>query len=425
MSETTIEAVDAWEVLDSRGNPTVRVCVQTTGGSGTFTVPSGASTGRHEALERRDGDERYGGNGVRQAVTAVTDDLSSVVRGRDAGDQSAIDAALTEADGTADLSHYGANAILGVSGAVARAASNALNVPLYERFETSANRSIPLPMVNILSGGLHAVGGIDIQDLLVIPAGVGSYPEALERVWQVRDAVRVILREDGQRTLVADEGGFAPPLDDIHDAFSLLTDGVRRAGLVPGDDVHFGVDVAASHFYDTDRSVYRLESVDRPLDSGEMVEWVRDWADRWPVISIEDPLAEDDWAAWADLTARIGDDVQIIGDDLIVTNRDRMTRALETSAANAVLVKPNQAGTLSRAIDVTSEALAAGISPVISARSGETCDTSIADLAVALGAGQIKIGSLARSERTAKYNRLLAIDRESGYELAHPERIVS
>lgn len=418
---TTVESVDAWEVLDSRGEPTVRVAVETASGRGVFTVPSGASTGTHEVVERRDGGDRYGGAGVTEAVAAVRDELASVVEGRDATDQEAFDAALVEADGTPNLSRLGGNAVLGVSGAVAHAASDALGVPLYEYLAPDAGPGrLPLPMVNVLSGGLHAEGGIKIQDFLVVPAGAESYPEALETAWAVRRAVRDRIVDAGHRPLVADEGGFAPPLSGVEEAFDLLAAGARDAGFEPArDDVAFAVDVAATHFYDADAGEYALDSLDRRLDAAGMADLVAEWVESYPVVSVEDPLAEDDWQGWRDLARRL-DGVQLLGDDLLVTNPARLDRAVETGAATAVLVKPNQAGTLTRAVEVLEGAQSEGLNPVVSARSGETCDATIADLAVARDADQIKIGSLARSERLAKYNRLLEIDRETDCGLASP-----
>jgi enolase len=407
---STVMAVDAWEVLDSRGTPTVRVAVEASDGRGVFTVPAGASTGSHEVAERRDGGTRYGGLGVREAVAAVEDDLAPVVCGREVTDQAGIDAAIVASDGTDDLGNVGGNAALGVSGAVARAASDVRDQPLFRSLAAGTPGRIPLPMVNVLSGGLHAEGGIDIQDFLVVPTGAGSYPEAVETVWAVRRAVRDRILEAGHRPLVADEGGFAPPVDGVEDAFDLLARGVRDAGHEPSrSDVAFGVDVAATHFYDPDREVYELSSLDRELTAPEMVDLVEDWTARYPLVSVEDPVAEDDWQHWSQLQDRL-DAVQLLGDDLLVTDTDRLDRADQRGAATAVLVKPNQAGTLTRAIEVVRAAQDRGFAPVVSARSGETSDTTIADLAVALDAGQIKIGSLARSERLAKYNRLLRID---------------
>jgi enolase len=412
-----VTEVEAWEVLDSRGEPTVRVAVEAGGSRGVFTVPSGASTGAHEAVERRDGGSRYAGRGVRGAVEAVRSELAPVVLDRDATDQSAVDAALEARDGTADLSRLGANAVLGVSGAVAHAAAAARGVPLYAHVADLAGRApgrVPLPMVNVLSGGLHATGGIEIQDFLVVPVGAGSYPEALETVHGVRTAVRKRLVEEGRRPLVADEGGYAPPMASVDDAFSLLERAVLDAGHEPAvEDVAFAVDVAASHFYDDATGRYRLDSLDRTLDREGMLDLVADWAEEYPLVSVEDPLAEDDWDGFTALCDRLSNtSVQVLGDDLLVTNRERLERGAREGAATAVLVKPNQAGTLTRAVDVVAAAREAGLATVVSARSGETCDSTIADLAVGLDAGQIKIGSLARSERLAKYNRLLGIDRE-------------
>jgi enolase len=407
---TEIEAVDAWEVLDSRGNPTVRVRVTAGGETGTFTVPAGASTGAHEAVERRDGDDRYGGMGVRDAVATVRDELGPLVVGRDATDQAGIDEVLAEYDGTDDFSSVGSNAVLGVSGGVAHAACAALGRPLYEHLAPGDPGRLPMPMVNVLSGGLHAEGGPEIQDFLVIPVGADSYPHALEIVWDVRSAVGERVA-DGGAPLVADEGGFSTDVPSVDAAFDLLADGVRDAGYALGGDVAFAVDVAATHFYDERSDRYVLDSVDESRSREGMVDLVAGWVADYPLVSVEDPLTEDDWAGWALLADRIGDEVQLLGDDFLVTNEARLDRAVDAEAANAVLVKPNQTGTLTGARRVVEAARDAGWAPVVSARSGETCDATIADFAVALDAGQIKIGSLARSERLAKYNRLLAIDR--------------
>lgn len=417
---TSVSAVTAWEVLDSRGNPTVRAEVEAGDAVGRFTVPAGASTGQYEAVERRDDDDRYRGRGVQNAVRAISDDLAPVITGMDVTDQTAIDEALVNCDGTEDLSRLGANAVLGVSGAVAHAAANALDRPLYEVLGGSGSGQLPVPMVNIISGGLHARGGVEVQDFLAIPIGRPSFATALEDVWEVRQALRDRVLETDQRPLVADEGGFAPSVSDIDDAFDLLIEAIRDAGFTPSrDDIGIAIDVAATHFYDRDSGTYRLESQDQILSSTEMVETVCEWVEEYPIISVEDPLDESDWSHWEMLADRIADDVQLLGDDLIATNADRLHRALDDNAANAVLVKPNQAGTLSRAIDVTRRAQSASAAPVISARSGETCDWTIADLAVALDAGQIKIGSLARSERLCKYNRLLELEKRYGLPYAN------
>ncbi|QPV62444.1 phosphopyruvate hydratase [Halosimplex litoreum] len=419
---TEITDVRAWEVLDSRGDPTVRAAVEAGDVTGRFTVPAGASTGRHEAVERRDGGDRYRGLGVRDAVAAVNDDLAPLVTGRDATDQSELDAAMVDHDGTASLERLGANAVLAVSGAVARAASAATDRPLHDHLAATHDtaQSLPLPMVNVISGGLHAEGGIEVQDFLVVPTGAETYGEALEAAWDVRRAVRDGIVADGHRPLVADEGGFAPPLARVRDAFERLVRGIESAGYEPGRDAAIAVDVAASHFYDANAETYEIESEGRTLDRAGMADLVAEWVDAYPVVSVEDPLAEDDWDGWVGLADRLPAGVQLLGDDLLVTNADRLDRAFERGAASAVLVKPNQAGTLTRAVEVVREAERAGLAPVVSARSGETCDATIADLAVGLGAGQIKIGSLARSERLAKYNRLLEIDRERSLPLADP-----
>jgi enolase len=412
---TEITAVDAWVVLDSRGNPTVRAAVVTEAGSGRFTVPAGASTGRFEAVERRDGGDRYGGLGVKEAVAAVDDELAAVAVGRDVAAQRDIDAALERTDGTDDLSRLGANAVLAVSGAVLHAASDGADRPLYRYVaeEYDVEPSLPTPMVNVVSGGRHAEGGIEIQDFLVVPHDPATVADALETVWAVRDAVRTTIIDNGHRPLVADEGGFAPPLGGIQDTFDLLLSSIEQAGYVPGKEVSIAVDVAATHFYDPEAEIYRLESVDRHLTRDDMIDLVVGWTESYPIRSIEDPLAEDDWAGWKRLADRLDHDVQLLGDDLLVTNQERLRRAVTNDVASAVLVKPNQAGTVTRAIDFLHAAREARVETVVSARSGETCDATIADLAVGLDAGQVKIGSLARSERLAKYNRLLEIERES------------
>lgn len=414
-----IISVDAWEILDSRGHPTLRVLVETASASGTFSVPAGASTGQFEAHERRDGTDRYGGLGVAEAIHNVQSILAPLVVGRDVTAQQQLDATMVEHDGTEHLSSIGANAILGVSGAVAHAASNALDIPLYSSLATDTPGHMPLPMVNLLSGGLHARGGLALQDILVIPRTADSYRDALEIVWDIRTALESIIIDSGERPLVADEGGFAPNVAGIDEAFKLVERAIKRAGYVPDrTEIALAVDIAATHFYHAETERYRIEG--ESLTSTEMIETVAEWVSRYPILSIEDPLVDTDWAGWTALGKRIDDDIQILGDDLLVTNVDRCRHAHETGAANAVLVKPNQAGTISRAIDVIHEAQQSGMNTVVSARSGETCDSTIADLAVGLDAGQIKIGSLARSERLAKYNRLLEIGRTQNAALADP-----
>jgi enolase len=407
---TTITSVDAWEVLDSRGDPTVRVRVEAGDADGTFTVPAGASTGAHEAVERRDGGDRYGGRGVREACAAVRDELAPVVAGRLVTDQEGIDAVLVDCDGTDDLSTLGANAVLGVSGAVAHAAADATDRPLYAVLAPdSGPGDLPMPMVNVLSGGLHAAADLPIQDFLAVPVGAETYPEALEAAWEVRRAAGRRVGDGDHPPPVADEGGFVPPVADADAALELLVGAIRDAGYVPGDEVAIAVDVAATHFYDAGADRYALAG--ERLDRAAMVDRVAGWIDAHPICSVEDPLAEDDWDGWARLADRVGDRVQLLGDDLLATNASRLARAIETGAANAALIKPNQAGTITRTRRVLEAAQEAGWAPVVSARSGETCDATIADLAVGLDAGQIKIGSLARSERLAKYNRLLGVAR--------------
>ena len=432
-----IDAVRALEVLDSRGDPTVRVTVESAGRAGRFTVPAGASTGSHEASERRDGGDRYGGRGVREAVAAVEGEIAGAVVGRAVDDQAGLDAALRDLDGTNDLRRLGANAVLGVSGAALRTAARVAGRPLYAHVARLAGDdesvnvndlartdiSVPMPMINVVSGGLHAGGGVPIQDVLVVPVGAPDYPTALEWAWEVRRAVRERIVADGHRPLVADEGGFSPPsVERPADAFELVRDGIAGAGFDPGagGDLALAVDVAATHFHDPERGAYDLGDGD-PLAPEAMVERALEWVERYPIVSVEDPLAESDWAAWARFRERAPDDLQVLGDDLLVTDPERLDRALDRGAANAVLVKPNQAGTVTRALAVCRRALAAGCNPVVSARSGETCDATIADLAVGTGAGQIKVGSLARSERLAKYNRLLAIDDATDAPLARFE----
>lgn len=388
------------------------------GGFGQAIVPSGASTGTHEALELRDGDpERYEGRGVLRAVGNVNDVIGPHVCGKDtdARDQAAVDDTLRALDGTPDKSNLGANAILGVSLGVARAAADGLRAPLYRYLADGRTPLLPLPMVNIISGGQHSNWSLDLQDFLAIPVGAASYGQALEWCGAVYRGMRSQLEQRGILPGgVADEGGFGPVLPANRDALELMVDAIGAAGLKPGvgDDVAIGLDVAATEFFRGGR--YRLHREGRDLTTGEMVEMLAGWVAAYPIVSIEDGLAEDDWDGWQGLNARVGDRVQLIGDDLFTTNPLRLRMGIEREAANAVLVKPNQIGTLTETLEVVITAQAAGFLPVISARSGETEDSTIADLAVGTAAGQIKIGSLTRSERLAKYNRLLRIEDELG-----------
>lgn len=417
---TTIETVDAWEILDSRGDPTLRVRVDTRSASGTFSVPAGASTGSRAVTERRDGDDRFGGRGVRQAVRNVRDVLGPRVEGLDAADQRAIDAVLVEADGTENLDRLGGNAVLGVSGATARAAAAALDRPLFAHLASDVPGGLPLPMVNVLSGGLHAEDTIDVQDILVVPTGAATFEEALASVWDVRMAVRDHVATEAP-PLVADEGGFARPFDSIEAALDVVVDAIIAAGYRAAPDaMGIALDVAATHFYDTRTGTYDMTTVDGGQDSAALIDRVAGWVDAYPIVSVEDPLADTDFSGWDRAGARLGDRVQLLGDDLLVTDADAVARAAAAGRATAVLVKPNQAGTITRATSVLETAMDHGLGTVVSARSGETCDTTIADLAVAHDARQIKIGSLARSERLAKYNRLLELRHRYDRELATP-----
>ncbi len=412
MSAARIAAVTAWEALDSRGTPTVACEVQLASGAcGSAIVPSGASTGTHEAHELRDGGERYGGRGVLGAVSSVREALGPAAVGLDADDQPALDAMLRALDGTSDLSRLGANAVLAVSLATALAAASAHGLPLWRLLDGEAEPLLPLPMVNVLSGGLHAAGGVDVQDFLVVPVGAGSFAEAIEWAWRVRRATAEVAAERGLPTaLVADEGGLGPPLPSSIAALELLAAGIEHAGLVPGEEAAIAIDLAASRLLHDGR--YHL-APGRRLDARELVADIEGWCATYPIVSLEDPLAEDDWAGWIEATRRLGGR-QLLGDDLFVTDTGRLRRGIEAGAANAVLVKPNQCGTLSGAADVVALAREAGYATVVSARSGDTEDAWLADLAVGWRAGQIKVGSTMRSERTAKWNRLLRIEAESG-----------
>ncbi|MFP4545570.1 MAG: phosphopyruvate hydratase [Methanomassiliicoccales archaeon] len=414
-----IEKVEGWEVFDSRGNPTVRVRVTADGAQGVFTVPSGASTGAREALELRDGGDRFLGKGVLRAVSAVNGELAEAVRGMEVTDQEGVDQALVDCDGTPLLSRLGANAVLGVSGATAHAASASLALPLYRYLAHDRPGRIPAPIFQILNAGLHARGGIEVQDYSVIPMRATSLMEAMEVVRSVYEGVKEIVMEGGHQPVTGEEGGLSPPLASIEEAFQLLEEGVERAGHTASrKEVAFALDVASTHFYSPSEGLYVLRSSGESLSSGEMVDLVSEWAAQYPLVSIEDPLAEEDWQGWRELTRRLGKSVQILGDDLLVTNQDRVREAIETKAANSVLVKPNQTGTLTRAKRVSEMAKGAGWGQVVSARSGETCDSTISDLAVALDSGQLKVGSITGSERQSKYNRLLEICSEYGGEWA-------
>jgi enolase len=412
----TIVRVHAREVLDSRGNPTVEVDVTCAGGaSGRAMVPSGASTGRHEAVELRDGDPaRFGGKGVRRAVANVNLHLGPRLLGLPATDQRLVDSSLCEMDGTPNKSRMGANAILGVSLACAHTAAATQQLPLWRYLDREGRARLPLPMVNLISGGLHAGGNLDFQDFLLLPIGAKSYSEALEMTVHVYRALATTLAQHGyEGVLVGDEGGFGPRLASNEQAVELILEAITRAGYAPGKDAALALDVAATHFYRDGR--YQLRATaGTTLGAEDVVTLLRKWVDAYPILSIEDGLAEDDWDGWRQLTAALDHRVQLIGDDLFVTNPERLRQGIAAGVANSVLVKVNQIGTLTETLDVLALARSAGYRPVISARSGETEDSTLADLAVATGAGQIKIGSVARSERLAKYNQLLRIEEELG-----------
>jgi enolase len=414
MPDDRIAAVRAREVLDSRGNPTVEVDVRLEDGSlGRAIVPSGASTGTHEAHELRDGDpKRYGGKGVRTAVANVNGEIASAVSGRAASDQEALDRFLIELDGTPNKKRLGANAILGVSLAAAHAAASSAGMPLYRFLGDDDAGLLPLPLFNVLNGGKHAERSTDFQEFMLAPVGAGSFSDALRAGAEVYQALKKLLSSRGLGTNVGDEGGFAPSLGSNVAAVELLVEAIEAGGYRPGGDVAIALDPATSELYEGGR--YNLASEGRSLTSAELVDLWADWCERYPIVSIEDGLAEDDWDGWKLLTERLGGKVQLVGDDLLVTNLERLNRGIEEKAANAILVKVNQIGTLTEATQATKRALAAGWGAVISHRSGETEDTTIADLAVALGTGQVKAGAPARGERMAKYNRLLRIEEELG-----------
>jgi enolase 1/2/3 len=410
---TRLTGLTALEVLDSRGNPTVAVTALTDRGTGRAIVPSGASTGVHEAVELRDGDpKRYGGKGVLGAVANVEGEIARRLAGFDVEDQNAIDEALIELDGTPNKSRLGANATLGVSLAVAHAAANVKGVPLYRNLGGADASLLPLPMSNILNGGAHADTSVDLQEFMVCPVGAPTFAEAIRAVAEVYHALKAVLKSQGLATAVGDEGGFAPDLRSNEDALKLIIQAIHKAGYEPGKDVAIALDPAASEFYRGGR--YNLKGEGRSLDAGALVQLYREWSARYPIVSIEDGVAEDDWDGWKHLTDALGAELQLVGDDLFVTNVARLKEGIERGVANSILIKVNQIGTLTETLEAIDLAGKAGYSAVISHRSGETEDTTIADLAVATGAGMIKTGAPARSDRVAKYNRLLQIERELG-----------
>jgi enolase len=411
---TIIEDVYAREILDSRGNPTVEVTVALMGGAqGIAMVPSGASTGAHEAVELRDGDpNRYGGKGVLAAVHNVNEVLQDSLTGLNALDQVALDEQMIAIDGTPNKGKLGANAILGASLAIARAAALALDLPLYRYLGGVSARTLPVPMMNILNGGKHAENSTDLQEFMILPVGAPSFAEAVRWSAEVYHSLKKVLHDRKLNTNVGDEGGFAPSLGSNRDALEVIVAAIEQAGYKPGSDISLGLDPAASEFYDNGK--YTLAREGRTLTAAEMVGLYEQWIGEYPIITIEDGLAEDDWQGWAELTRRLGDKVQLVGDDLFVTNTERLGRGIREGVANAILIKLNQIGTLTETLAAIALATRARYANVISHRSGETEDTTIADLVVATNAGQIKTGAPARSERVAKYNRLMAIEDELG-----------
>ena len=415
-----IQQIKAREVLDSRGNPTIEADVILDNGIiGSAMVPSGASTGQREALELRDGDKsRYLGKGVLKAVDFINTEINQALAGFDISNLSVIDQAMIDLDGTDTKSRLGANAILAVSLACAHAYANANNQPLYSSLEVEGDFQLPVPMMNIINGGEHANNSVDIQEFMIIPAGAPSFKEALRYGAEVFHHLKAVLEAQGMNTAVGDEGGFAPDLASNEDAIKVILEAVKNAGYEAGKDIFIGIDAASSEFYAN--GTYNLASENRSLSSEEFVDYLANWVENYPVISIEDGMDENDWDGWDLLTKKIGDKVQLVGDDLFVTNASILSKGIEKSIANSILIKVNQIGTLTETFNAMSMATKAGYTCVMSHRSGETEDTTIADLAVATGCGQIKTGSLSRSDRLAKYNRLLRIEEELGSKAIYP-----
>ena len=413
---SVIESVYAREVLDSRGNPTVEVeVVLESGAQGRAIVPSGASTGAFEAVELRDGDKsRYLGKGTQTAVDNVNNIIAEQLEGMESTDQPAIDALLIELDGTHNKGKLGANAILGVSMAVARASADELGLPLYQYIGGVNAKQLPVPMMNILNGGEHADNSVDVQEFMILPVGAPSFKEGLRMGAEVFHSLKKVLSERGLACGVGDEGGFAPNLGSNREALELIVEAISKAGYEPGKDVMLGLDVAATEMYDKETKLYDLKHEGKKLTAEEMVDLYEDWATNFPIITIEDGLDEEDWDGWKVLTDRLGKKIQLVGDDLFVTNTERLERGIEAGVANSILIKVNQIGTITETLDAIEMAKRAGYTAVISHRSGETEDTTIADLAVAVNAGQIKTGAPSRTDRVAKYNQLLRIEEMVG-----------
>ena len=413
---SVIESVYAREVLDSRGNPTVEVEVALeSGAEGRAIVPSGASTGAFEAVELRDGDKgRYLGKGTQNAVNNVNTIIAPELEGLDAFDQPGIDGLLLELDGTPNKGKLGANAILGVSMAVARAAANELGLPLFQYIGGVNAKQLPVPMMNILNGGEHADNNVDVQEFMILPVGAPCFKEGLRMGAEVFHALKKVLGEKGLACGVGDEGGFAPNLGSNREALELIVEAIEKAGYKPGDDVRLGLDVAATEMYDKETKLYDLKHEGKKLTAEQMVDLYEEWVNNFPIVTIEDGLDEEDWDGWKVLTDRLGKKVQLVGDDLFVTNTERLERGIEAGVANSILIKVNQIGTITETLDAIEMAKRAGYTAVISHRSGETEDTTIADLAVAVNAGQIKTGAPSRTDRVAKYNQLLRIEEMVG-----------
>jgi len=416
-----ISEIKAREILDSRGNPTVEVEVTLASGSkGRACVPSGASTGTYEALELRDGGDRYSGKGVKKAVNNVHSRIAPEVLGLEATNQLKVDCTMLKLDGTPNKSQLGANAILGVSLAVAKAAAAELHLPLYRYLGGVKTKTIPVPMMNILNGGKHADNNLDIQEFMILPAGAPNFKEGLRWGTEIFHQLKKVLKERGYHTGVGDEGGFAPDLKSNEEALDLILEAIEKAGYQPGEDILLGLDLAASEFYEN--GFYYLRQDNNELSFEQMIDYLKNLTQKYPIISIEDGLAEDDWQGWQKLNSELGQKVQLVGDDLFVTNTERLRRGIESKAANSILIKINQIGTLSETLEVIELAQKNGYTTVISHRSGETEDTTIADLAVATNSTQIKSGAPSRTERVVKYNRLLEIEAELGQSAFYPAK---
>jgi enolase len=418
---SAIEQVVGREILDSRGNPTLEVEVLLESGAlGRAAVPSGASTGSFEAVELRDGGTRYGGKGVLGAVANVDGEIAEAMEGREALDQRAIDFALIDLDGTADKGRLGANALLGVSLAVARAGADEVGLPLYRYVGGAGAHVLPVPMMNVINGGAHADNNVDLQEFMIVPVGAASFSEGLRWGAETYHALKTVLHGRKLSTAVGDEGGFAPDLPSNEEAVKVLLEAIDAAGRTPGSEIALAIDVASTEFFDN--GGYHLAGEGRTLTGEAFVDYLADLVDRYPIISIEDGMSEEDWEGWAALTTRLGDRIQLVGDDLFVTSTERLGRGIDAGVANAILVKVNQIGTLTETLETVSLATASGYRSVMSHRSGETEDTTIADLAVATGCGQIKTGAPARSDRVAKYNQLLRIEEGLGDSARYPGR---